>query len=254
MLKGLGLFFTLILTVIASTACMGQSPNDVAADFAALLDDASTSEDVYSAESFLLDKARYLNKEQTGELLLLWEDYANKIDNSYIDYTDIINKYKTLIPDYMQTMFQFKDIEQKSPIISEASLLVSWSELLDRTIRIEDYISENLDHPLIKDDILWLYGKYMHTLLIGASNTPVFDYKTSAFSEELRSLIETYITRHPDGATSQTLAEYYKYLESVKFSLRYDDKNESAKFFETCNRLKSEAEKRVFMPGKDVRE
>jgi len=155
------------------------------------------------------------------------------------------------LQDYMRALFEFKDIEQKSPIISEASLLVSWSELLDRTIKIEDFITENLDHPIIKDDILWLYGKYIHTLLIGASNSPVFDYKTSAFSEELRSLIETYITNHPDGATSQTLREYYKYLESVKFRLNYENKEESVKFFETCNRLKSEAEKHVFPSSKE---
>jgi hypothetical protein len=42
------------------------------------------------------------------------------------------------------------------------------------------------------------------------------------------------------------LSEYEVYLEELGYVLEYDQKEESAKFFETCSRLVSEAELRVY--------
>jgi len=251
MIKKLGVLITAYLLVAGVfTGCVRQNPQDIAADFAEMLDSATTTNDIYEAESFLFENQRYLNEEQTGELLLHWEDQALRIDNTSVDYTDIISKYEGSIPDYLQELFEFKNLEQNSPIVSGAALLVSWDELLNRTTKIENYITANLEHDLIKEDTLWLYRRYLNALLMGASNTPVFDYKTTEYSDELRLKFDAYIANYPDTVTSQIISEYTEYLESIGYSLDYEDNSESKKFFETCSRLVSKAEERVTSPGK----
>ncbi|MDR2088449.1 MAG: hypothetical protein LBP73_03730, partial [Clostridiales Family XIII bacterium] len=54
------------------------------------------------------------------------------------------------------------------------------------------------------------------------------------------------IAERPDSTLAAVLTEYEAYLAELGYALEYDQKEESAKFFETCNRLVSEAERRVY--------
>jgi 2-hydroxy-3-keto-5-methylthiopentenyl-1-phosphate phosphatase len=251
MIKKLAVLITALLLVCGiSMGCRGETPEKIAAEFTDLLDNATTTEDINDAKSFLLNKVKYLKDEQVGELLLHWENHALNLDNTSVDYNEIINEFKGHIPDYLRELLEFCKIEQVSPIISDAVIIVSLDELFDRTTKIENYIIENTDRALVKADALWLYRCYIGVLLMGSSNTPVFDYKTSEFSEELRYKMEEYLQNNPGTCTSEILTEYKKYLESIGYCLHYEDKDESPQFFDTCNRLISEAEKKVSLSGK----
>jgi hypothetical protein len=74
----------------------------------------------------------------------------------------------------------------------------------------------------------------------------VFDFDTHEFSRELLGLYDDVVFEHPDSTLAAVLSEYEIYLEELGYVLEYDQKEESAKFFETCSRLVSEAELRVY--------
>jgi molybdopterin biosynthesis enzyme len=49
-----------------------------------------------------------------------------------------------------------------------------------------------------------------------------------------------------DSTTAWALTEYFSYLDSIRYSLDFNDKSSSKVFFDTCDWLVSESGKRVF--------
>jgi hypothetical protein len=143
-------------------------------------------------------------------------------------------------------LFEYKAAEQKNPIVFDATLQVSRQELISRTLDIEDFIRARREDQMIKDDALWLYKRYVNAVLMGANNSPVFDYETRKFSQDLLEQYNAVIAERPDSALAAVLTEYKTYLAELGYVLEYDRDEERAKFFETCGRLVSEAEHRVY--------
>ncbi|MDR0570628.1 MAG: hypothetical protein LBG71_05360 [Clostridiales Family XIII bacterium] len=239
------LAFTLLALMAAG--CGKPKPEDISAEFMDMLENP-TREKVDAAADYLKGNLRHLDGERVGELLLYWEGAALSVDNGSVDYGDLVEEYRGAAPDYVIELFLLEDAERKSPIISGAALQVGWQDLLDRAGRVEGFIRANRDKSIVKDDALWLYRRHVNAVLMGASNSPIFDYKTNEFSAEARALYAAYAAERPETALAWTLGEYRKYLESVGYKLDYSKKEESAKFFDVCSRLTSESEKRVYAP------
>jgi hypothetical protein len=235
----------LALALVASAGCGGPSSDDVVKEFDELIAQTATDESVEEANAFLRDNLKRVDEDKAGEMLLAWEAYALNYDNTSVDYEALVDEYAGEIPQYMIELFQFKDLEQTSPIISGAALQIPWPELLGRASAIEDFIAENRDVAMIREDALWLYRRHLNAILMGASNSPIFDYSTHKFSEEARALYEGYVEERPGTTLAWMLSEYRRYLESLDYVFLYDSKD-SNEFFDTCNRLVSEAEKRVY--------
>jgi hypothetical protein len=228
------------------SSCGASGAAKITDEFTSILNKPASEQNIESAESFLKANLTRLNDEQAGELLLLWEEYALNYDNTGVDYTRLIAEYEGEIPDYLTEMFGYKAFEQNDPIIFDATLQVDSVELVSRTLELEDFIVAHRDDQLIQNDALWLYKRYVNAVLMGASNSPVFDYETREFSPQLLDVYDTVISERPDSALAAVLAEYEDYLAELGYILEYDRKEESAKFFETCDRLVSEAELRIY--------
>jgi hypothetical protein len=227
-------------------SCGGFGAAKIADEFTAILNEPASEQNIERAEDFLKGNLTVLNDRQAGELLLLWEEYSLSYDNDSVDYRRLIAEYEGEIPDYLTEMFGYKAAELENPIIFDATLRVSRRELISRTLEIEDFIRARRDDRMIKTDALWLYTRYVNAVLMGASNSPVFDYGTHEFSPELLDLYDEVISGRRDSALAEVLTEYGAYLSEIGYVLEYDRKEESAKFIETCSRLVAEAELLVY--------
>jgi hypothetical protein len=238
------LLFSAIMTLLAG--CGTSRAEKITREFDELLQAEVSAESVRSANDFLRGSLKGLDPEQAGALLLALEEYALAYDSAALDYREMIGEYEGEIPEYMTGLFEFKAIEQESPIISGAALQVSWAELLHRTQGIEDFIVMHRGEEAIKEDALWLYRRHVNAVLMGASNSPIFDYSTHKFSAEAKALYEAYASERPDTTLAWALTEYRRYLEGMDYALAYEQKEDSAKFFDTCSRIVSEAERLVY--------
>ncbi|MDR1572851.1 MAG: hypothetical protein LBS24_00910 [Clostridiales Family XIII bacterium] len=227
-------------------SCGASGPERIADEFTELLGEPASEQNIEKANTFLKNNLVRLNKEQAGELLLLWEEYALNFDNGSVDYERLAAEYAAEIPDYLRELFAYKAVEQEQPIIFDATLQIGRRELIERTLALEDFMKAHDDAQMIRDDALWLYKRYVNAVLMGASNSPVFDYETHKFSQELLDLYDEVMSARPDSALATVLTEYETYLAEREYVLEYDQKEESAKFFETCSRLVTEAEQRVY--------
>ncbi|MDR2296597.1 MAG: hypothetical protein LBD95_07350 [Clostridiales Family XIII bacterium] len=226
-------------------ACGGSASSGIADEFTELLSRPASARNIEEANDFLKANLVRLNREQAGELLLLWEEYALNYDNASVDYARLLAEYAAEVPDYLTELFEYKAVEQQRPIIFDATLRVDWRELVSRTLALEEFIETQRENQEIRDEALWLYKRYVNALLMGASNSPVFDYGTHEFSRDLLVQYDAVLSESPDSVLAAVLTEYKAYLAELGYVLEYDRKEESAKFFETCSRLVSEAEQRV---------
>ncbi|MDR2132729.1 MAG: hypothetical protein LBP30_05205 [Clostridiales Family XIII bacterium] len=230
----------------ALSSCGGAGVAKITDEFMEILNEPASDRNIERANDFLKANLGRLSDEQAGEMLLLWEEYALNHDVGSVDYERIIAEYAAEIPDSLTKLLEYKALEQSSPIIFDATLRVDRRELVSRTLNIEDFIVAHREDQMIRDDALWLYKRHVNALLMGASNSPVFDYGTHEFSRDLLALYDDVVAERPDSALAAVLTEYESYLAGLGYVLEYDQKEESAKFFETCNRLVSEAERLAY--------
>jgi hypothetical protein len=237
---------SLLLITGVLSSCGSSASERIADEFAELLDEPASEQNIERANDFLMANLTKLNEEQAGELFLLWEEYALDYDIASVDYERVLAEYAAEIPEGLTELLEYKAVEQERPIIFDGALRVDWRELVSRTLEIEDFIEARRDDQLILDEAMWLYKRYVNAVLMGASNSPVFDYGTREFSRDLLAVYDETLSERPDSTLAAVLTEYKTYLEGIGYVLEYDQKEESAKFFETCSRLVTEAERRLY--------
>jgi hypothetical protein len=92
---------------------------------------------------------------------------------------------------------------------------------------------------------MWLYTTHLNAILMGTTNSPIFDYSSKEFSPGAKAAYEAFAKANPDTTLTWVLKEYFTYLDSIDYKLDFNDSTMSKVFFNTCDWLVSEAEKRV---------
>ncbi len=231
--------------MVVITGC-GPDQEKIQKDFMEILEKPASEEIIGEASAYLDQNLSKLDKEYAGNLIHLYEHYILEFNQEGIDYDQWIVKYEKYISPALRGFYQLLAEEQNVPMAEDAVLKISWDELLKRAYKMEMFIMDNKKYTLISDDLNWMYGKYLNALVMGTNGTPIFDYKTQAFSEDAKAAYAGFINRYPDSTTAWALTEYFTYLDSIQFTMDYNDKFASKLFFDTCDWLVSESGKRVF--------
>jgi hypothetical protein len=74
----------------ALLSCGGSGSAKITDEFVEILGEPASEQNVEKADDFLRTNLTRLSREQAGEMLLLWEEYALNYDNSLVDYERII--------------------------------------------------------------------------------------------------------------------------------------------------------------------
>ncbi len=162
-----------------------------------------------------------------------------------LDYAKLSADYQKYILPEVYHLYQMKALEAEKPCIQNATLLLPLEELVQRAYQVEVLLRQYGEGHLVADDLKSLYEMYMNFVLMGANNSPIFDYKTMQFSDEAKKSYSAFIEEYPDTITGWTLEEYFSYLDEHGYQLNYKNKTESKTFFDYCAWLITEAEKRV---------
>ncbi len=245
MKRSLTIILLLLLAIGALTGCRPDQEK-IQKDFIEILDKPASEETMKEASDFLDKYLPAMNEENADNMVHEYEHYILGFDQEGIRYDDWIKKYEKYIDPTLTAFYQIMTEEQNFPMAEDTVLNLSWEALAERTYEIEQFIRENKDYSLIKEDLDWIYGNYMNALVMGTNGTPIFNYKTSVFSEDARTVYASFINKHPDSTTAWALTEYFTYLNSIQFTMDYKDKGSSKLFFDTCDWLVSEAGKRVY--------
>ena len=162
-----------------------------------------------------------------------------------VDYEALSQRYGKYMDPAQVRLFELQAAVTDRPITENATLQVTYPRMLQRAKAAEELLREFPEEELIRADALWIYTSHINAILMGATNSPVFDYKTGDFSRDARDAYEEFLRDGTDSTLSWVLLEYSTYLDSIGYRLDYSDKTASKVFFDTCSWLVSEAEKRV---------
>lgn len=245
MKRSLAIIFVILLTVGALSGC-GPNREKVQEDFLTILEQPASEESIKEASDYLDKYLPKMDKEYASEMVHGLEHYILGFDQEGIVYSDWIGKYKKYIDPVLLGLYQIMAEEQISPMAKDTVLMLSWEELVQKTYELEQFIRENKDYKLIGDDLTWIYGRYINAMIMGTNGTPIFDYKTHAFSGDARTAYAAFLNQYPESTTGWALQEYFTYLNSIEYEMDYNDKISSKLFFDTCDWLVTETGKRVF--------
>ena len=245
MKRSLAVTLIFLLVLGALTGC-GPNQEKIQKDFIAILDKPTSEESIKEATEYLDKYLPKMDKKYTSDMVLHLEHYILEFNQDGINYTDWAKHYDKYIAVSLKELYQIKAKEQESPMAEDTVLQISWQELAQRTYDMEQFIQKYKDQALISEDAAWIYGNYMNALVMGTNGTPIFDYKTNAFSEDAKAVYAAFINKYPNSTTAWALTEYFTYLDSIQYTMDYNDKISSKLFFDTCDWLVSESGKRVF--------
>ncbi len=127
-----------------------------------------------------------------------------------IDY-EKLKKYNSYISDEIKEYIEIKSLDSEKPIAIDASLYISYSELVERILKTENYIkkySKGQKH----ENMMEIYSRNLWIYLSGMDNSPIYDYETGQIYEEI---LESY--REVENMEKKTTGYIVKkYLESIE--------------------------------------
>jgi hypothetical protein len=170
-----------------------------------ILEKPASQETIEEATYYLDENLPKLDEKYASDMVLQLEHYILSFDQSGVDYEKWAKHYDAYLSDPLKDLYKIRVLEQKTPAAKDAVLMISWADLAQRTYDMEQYISKYKDQTLIADDAKWLYGNYINTMAMGTNGTPIFDYKTYAFSEDAKKAYAAFINQHPDSVTAWAL-------------------------------------------------
>ena len=162
-----------------------------------------------------------------------------------VDYEALLERYGEYLEEGLKALYTLSAEAVAEPMLENATLMIGWDEVLSRALEAETLLKEYGGDHLVQSDALRLFKLYLSTLMMGTANTPVFDYTTKAFREDVKQAEQDFMKQHPDTVLTEMLKEYDAYLESIGYQLDYNDSTMGKAFFDTCDYILSQAEKKV---------
>jgi hypothetical protein len=262
-----GLLLILLLCLSMLAGC-GADKEAIQSEFSTMVAAAATPETIKSTAEYLDKNISLVGEEIAGKMAVSYEKYllrfikengdgAASMKSSYadlkaggiaivyddeiptmkLDYASFYKKYGGYVPKPLQQLYRLEADIYRKPLSDNAVLKISWTEILDRAYRAERLMEKYPGQKSLQTDAQWIYTTYLNAALMGTTNTPVFDYKTHAFSSDAKAAYIEFIRKYPDSALTWALTEYFRYLDSTQYSLDYKDATMSKVFFDTCDFL-----------------
>lgn len=141
-----------------------------------------------------------------------------------IDYKKL-KKYNSYISNEMKEYIEIKSLDSEIPIAIDASLYISYSELVERILKIENYIKKYYKGQKY-ENMMEIYSTNLWIYLSGLDNSPIYDYETGEIHEEI---LENYreVEKMEKKITGYIVKEYLESIEKNNYIIDQSIKDES---------------------------
>ncbi|WP_339315323.1 hypothetical protein [Paenibacillus sp. FSL R10-2734] len=127
-------------------------------------------------------------------VLMEGRDKGYKLETSEGMYYPVMHYegFKTFKPNVTKDIAAYIDImttESNQPSVSDAAIVISWTELTRRALAIEDFVTSypaSNRSAVIQKELLFVTSR----LLYGTSNTPAYDYDEQVIKPEVKKAYE----------------------------------------------------------------
>jgi len=128
-----------------------------------------------------------------------------------VDYS-FLKKYSDFVSDKVADYINIKASQSDNPVAVDGALAISWADLEERLLELENFMDKYSSFPLI-EQLESIYYNYMVLYLAGADNTPAYDYTTNKYKDGVFKKISE-MTIAYEGTKTADIAK--DYLEIIK--------------------------------------
>ena len=146
-----------------------------------------------------------------------------------IDY-EALKTYNKYLSNEIKSYLDIKSMDSNMPAVIDAGITVSFDELANRLLKIEEHIKK-FPECTDCDEVLRLYGAYLKLYLEGADNTPIYDYESKEIKDEVLASYEN-MAKLEDSISGNAIK---KYLDIIKINDNVIDDNVLSKITEVYN-------------------
>lgn len=121
-------------------------------------------------------------------------------------------------PSFTEAMGAYLELmasESNQPVLSDAAIAISWTELGERTVMAEQALSQYPD-SVQQEQFMGLYFGYFAHFLYGSGNTEVFEYgQNGVFREKVQTGYDALLENHGDTYTADVLRSYLDFIKKI---------------------------------------
>ena len=128
----------------------------------------------------------------------------------------LLGNFKTNISDDLFDYLTYRSEEVENHTYSDAAIMISWNELADRMVDWENFLSKYPDSDYF-EDAKSMYEVYRFSFLIGANNTPAYEYPTEILDTKLLESYKRYISDYPESSFTPVLKDLLILLDEESY-------------------------------------
>ncbi|GAA0721107.1 hypothetical protein GCM10008905_11130 [Clostridium malenominatum] len=177
---------------------------------------------VYEAD-FDIRKIDSIEGKELKELLVETRDSGYRVEAAEGVFFPIINyefykKYSSYVSSDIKEYIDIMAVESNNVPAKDAALMIGWEEIIARALNQEKFINTYKESTKV-NDIKGLYKNYLTFALIGANNTPLFNYDTNIIVPEAKEAYLNAIKKDSDSIFIKTLKDFMEVLEKDNYKL-----------------------------------
>lgn len=163
-----------------------------------------------------INKIDTIEDEELKKLLNILLEGKYKLANIEGTFYPVIDygkfkEYDKYLPEEMIGYIEIKNIEEENPFLIGNSLVITWDELSERIIVVEEYLKKYPDAVKI-EEMLRLYGEYLLAYLQGVKDTLNYDYETKVVYDDVINSYKKLVSENKDSITKDIVERYLELL------------------------------------------
>ncbi len=140
-----------------------------------------------------------------------------------VDY-EALKVYMEYLTEPLQGYLDIMAEESSNKTAADGSIVISLDELAERALATEEYILRYPDGAKTATLKNRYINGYLYLYVLGAPNTPLYNFETFGLSEDFRKSYERTVQEYPNTITGTIIAEYLTVLNQQKDKIfNYDD-------------------------------
>ncbi|HKL10253.1 MAG TPA: SH3 domain-containing protein [Clostridia bacterium] len=128
----------------------------------------------------------------------------------------LLGNFKTNISDDLFDYLTYRADEVENHTYSDAAVMISWDELGKRMNDWEKFMDKYPDSDYFSEAES-MYNMYRFTFLVGASNTPAYEYPTEILDPDLLEAYKNYVSRFPKSSMTPVIEDLMVLLEEESY-------------------------------------
>lgn len=180
-------------------------------------------EDTYGASLYDIVKADKIEDNALKEKVFQLRQNGFRVSmsegNHYVDEEAyfLLSNFSGFTSDGIVEFLTIRSKDIKEGFAEDAALIITWDKIGDRIALWDNYINKFPGYPEAKEAKTLLNDAYIPAYVVGANNTPAYDFESRMISNQVKQSYEQFMQKYPNSSYYSFIKGYYDILKRNNF-------------------------------------